>query len=115
MSTNSQFPVLLSVTISESDSAYEIHADITGFHADDVTVTAWEDSLIIEMQSKHEENQSYYLGEFEPESYRRVIPLGFQLCQDRIESRYNNGTLTINVAKLVDQSVTARRTKQTSA
>lgn len=114
MSIKSQFPVLLSVSISESDSAYQIHADVKEFNAENVTVSTWEDTLVIEMQASHAKNQSYYLGEPEYTNYRRLIPLGFPLCQDRIDSQFNKGTLTINVTKIVDRSVATRRTNRTS-
>ncbi len=115
MSTKSQFPVLLNVTISEGDSAYEIYADVSDFDAESVSVSAWEDTLIIDMQSRHENHPSHGSGALETTSHRRVVPLGFQLRQDRIESNYNNGTVIINVDKIVDESVMAQRTKRTSA
>ena len=108
MSTKSQFPVLLGVQIKESENTCEISADIRGFYANDVNVTAWQDSLIIEMTTQHEPSQSYYLGELEPESYRRVIPLGFAVDSKSLMTHYNNGALEILVHKSVaaDQPVT---------
>jgi HSP20 family molecular chaperone IbpA len=107
MSTNSKFPVLLNVTKIEGNNHCDIKADITGFRVQDVSVTAWEDCLIVEMQSRQEPGQSYYLGAVEPESYRRVIPLGFQINAHDVRTHYQNGKLSINVTKLAQESSSA--------
>lgn len=107
MSTKSQFPVLLGVEITEGENACEICADITGFHADNVSVTALENTLIIEMTSRHEPGQSYYLGELEAEGYRRVIPLGFEVEDQSIMTHFNNGKLDILVHKQAHANASA--------
>ena len=99
MSTHSQFPVLLSVDISETDDTYLIAADVKGFNAESVNVTSWQDSLIVNMTTRHESGQSYYLGELESEQYRRVIPLGFSICDDDFYTNYSSGTISIYVKK----------------
>ena len=99
MSIKRQFPVLLSVDISESDTAIDIQTDISGFRAENVSIMTWQDSLIIEMQSACESGQSYYLGELEPEFFRRVIPLGFALQERDVTTRFLNSELQIRVSK----------------
>lgn len=99
MSTRKQFPVLLNVDISETTDSYLISADVTGFSAESVNVSAWQDSLVVNMSTGHEPGQSYYLGEVEPEHYRRVIPLGFAIGDDDFYSKYNSVTLDIIVKK----------------
>jgi HSP20 family molecular chaperone IbpA len=107
MSTSSQFPVLLNVTVNERDNHCDIKADITGFRAKNVCVSSWEDSLIVEMQAEDKPGQSYYLGEVEPEVYRRVIPLGFAIKADKFMTHYQDGKLTISVAKRIDHPASA--------
>jgi len=99
MSTRHQFPVLLSVDISETENTYLIEADITGFRAENVNVKPWQDSLIIEMHTGQEQTESYYLGEPQPEYYRRVIPLGFRISNKCFETQYIAGNLKIYVRK----------------
>lgn len=99
MSTHKQFPVLLSVDISETNDTYLIAADVTRFSADSIEVTSWEDSLVVKMTTKHEQGQSYYLGESVPEHYRRVIPLGFDISDKDFYTKYSSGTLKIYVKK----------------
>jgi len=101
MSTNAQFPVLLNVTIAETDDHCTVKADITGFRAKNVRVTPWDDSLIVEMTCEDRPLQSYYLGEPEPEAFKRVIPLGFKVRTDSVMTHYQSGKLKIGVAKSV--------------
>ena len=109
MSTQSQFPVLLNVDIVENESAYSIEANITRFQAQNVRVSSWEDSLIIEMQTCYESNQtSFYMGELELETYRRVIPLGFDLSGIDIHTAYRDNKLTIGVSKPTRSKTTIR-------
>ncbi|MFK7892076.1 MAG: Hsp20 family protein [Granulosicoccus sp.] len=104
MSTDAKFPVLLNVNISETDNHCDIKADITGFHARNVNVTPWEDSLVVEMQGDDVPGQSYYLGEVEPECFRRIIPLGFQVNDGKVITHYQDGKLNINVAKQISDA-----------
>ncbi|MFK7997710.1 MAG: Hsp20/alpha crystallin family protein [Granulosicoccus sp.] len=99
MSTHKQFPVLLSVDITETNDIYLITADITGFRAENIKVTAWQDSLVINMMTAHEPDQSYYLGELAPEHYRRVIPLGFEIHDEDFNTHYTAGVLKIYIRK----------------
>ncbi len=99
MSKNNQFPVLLNVKLNDSENHCHVKADITGFRASSVRVTPWDDSLIIEMRTEHEPDQSYYLGEVEPSSFRRVLPLGFPVDEKDIMTHYQYGKLDISIAK----------------
>ena len=99
MSTQKQFPVLLGVNVVENDSDYRLKIDISRFQASRVDVSTWEDSLIIEMVSEGEPNQSYYLGEMETETYRRVIPMAFPIDGSKVETHNCHGILEINVCK----------------
>ncbi|MFK8081201.1 MAG: Hsp20/alpha crystallin family protein [Granulosicoccus sp.] len=99
MSTRNQFPVLINVDITETIDSYLIEADIAGFRAENVKVSSWQDTLVIEMQTTQESSQSYYLGELESECYRRVIPLGFNIKDNNIHTKYSTGTLSIFVDK----------------
>lgn len=101
MSTNSQFPVLLNVTIAEKENHCSVKADIRGFRARNVRVTTWEDSIIVEMRKEDEPLQSYYLGEAEPEIYRRLIPLGFEINPASVMTHYQGGKLEISMAKRI--------------
>lgn len=99
MSTNEDFPVLLNVTLTHGDDHCQVKADITGFRANSVRVTPHDDSLIIEMKSSHAPDQSYYMGEVEPTSYRRIVPLGFSVEDQNILTHYQYGKLDISVTK----------------
>lgn len=100
MSTNPEFPVLLNVTLNETADHCDVIADIGRFRANSVNVSAWQDSLIVEMQIDDESEYSYYLGEAEPKVARRIIPLGFQIDKSQLLTHYKGGKLMVYVAKL---------------
>ncbi|MFK7857361.1 MAG: Hsp20/alpha crystallin family protein [Granulosicoccus sp.] len=108
MSTNPKFPVLLNVTVAETDNHCSVKADIKGFRAKNVRVIPWEDSLIVEMRTEDEPAHSYYLGELEPKSSKRVIPLGFEIKANSVMTHYQSGKLRISVAKRSSQVATTR-------
>jgi len=99
MSTNPDFPVLLNVTLDESENHCDVNADIRGFRASSVHVSAWQDSLIVEMRVEDDSVKSYYLGEAEPKVTRRLIPLGFEINQSKVLTHNLDGKLKISVAK----------------
>lgn len=104
MSSKTEFPVLLNVKIAETEDHCNVRADITGFRAKNVRVTSWQDSLVVEMRREDRPAQSYYLGEVDPEIYKRVIPLGFEINGDTIMTHYQSGKLSIGVAKRVNNA-----------
>lgn len=100
MSSLTQFPALLAVDIIENDSSYKIVANVKGFRENNVSVTKWHDSIVIELTTDSDSNQeNFYLGELDVETYRRVIPLGFEIEQSDIQTSLDGGKLTVNVAK----------------
>ena len=101
MSTQKQFPVLLGVNVVENDDDYKLKIDISSFQASSVDVSSQEDTLIVEMVTRGEPGQSYYLGEMESETYRRVIPMGFSIDANKIQTHNRHGILEINVCKPV--------------
>lgn len=109
MSTNPQFPVLLNVTLHEGEYHCDVKADITGFRAQSVRVTAWDDSLVVDMLTESQPTENYYLGEMEPTNVRRIIPLGFAVEPSKIISHYNDGKLSLNVMKKTDKTSTSSR------
>lgn len=99
MSTSKRFPVLLHVDISETENSIKIDIDITGFKTQNVSVSTWQDSLLVEMKREHQFGDSYYMGELEPETFRRVVPLGFPVSAENYQMQFSLGRLNINVAK----------------
>ena len=100
MSTNPDFPVLLNVTLNESEEHCDVTADIRGFRANCVNVSAWQDSLVVEMHTPDESGHSYYLGESDPKVIRRIIPLGFRVDASQLLTHFKDGRLKVYVAKL---------------
>lgn len=105
MSTTNLFPVLLSVDISETDSSYLVETDISHFHADDVFVDVWQDSLIIEMKAFQKTNSVAHPEFDNCKRFRRVIPLGITMRREELTSEFNDGNLAIRINKM---SIAAR-------
>ncbi|MFK7891786.1 MAG: Hsp20/alpha crystallin family protein [Granulosicoccus sp.] len=99
MSIKPHLPALPSVAITETDRLFKITVDMSDLHVSDTAFSVSEDTLVIDMISEHEQGQSYYLGEMQAESYRRIIPLGFETSEQAISKNCDNGVLEIRVPK----------------
>jgi len=99
MSTHKQIPVILNVDITETIDTFLIEADISEFRAESINVSSSQDSIVIEIETRQEPTESYYLGELDSEYYRRVVPLGFAVSHEDFRTQYSTGTLSIHVDK----------------
>lgn len=99
MSKTNQFPVLLSVDMSETDSSYLVVADISHFHASDVSIDVWQDSLVVEMKTTARPGEYECQDVKTPELFRRVIPLGINIARKQLTSEVHDGTLAIRINK----------------
>ena len=92
------------VDVTESEMAYEFHAELPGIKKKEIEVSYKDDVLTIRGEKKHEEkkedkkNDYYYresrYGEFE-RSFRFTHPID----EHAISAKYKNGVLTITVPK----------------
>lgn len=99
MSRSSPIPDLLTIEFTENKSSYQIAVDVAGFNPENAHVSVAGRALIVELVSKHDPGDSYYLGELESECYRRIIPIGYEVNADKLVQQYENGVLQISVPK----------------
>lgn len=88
------------VDIYETDEEYILSLDMPGALKDTITVTADDAILTITAGvAPREEAWKPLKTEFDLSDYRREIHIGNQVDRDRIEAHYENGILTVRLAK----------------
>jgi HSP20 family protein len=94
------FPVKLDV--AEKDDVIEVIADLPGLDESDVDVTISDGTLRIKgerITEKEERAKDYYRQERRGGVFNRWIALPCDVDEDKIEAKFRNGTLTINMPK----------------
>ena len=102
------------IEMSETDKAYKITAELPGLEPENVEVTFDDGMLRIagEKKEQREENErGFSLSERSYGAFERVIQLPSAADPEKIEARFNNGVLTITVAKDGEQKRNVRRIK----
>lgn len=99
-----------SVEISETDAELRVTAEIPGLEEKDVEILLDKDMLTLrgekrsETEDKAKQFSERYYGRFE-----RRIPLGYEIEEDKVEARFNNGVLTITLPKSAQAQSRAKR------
>lgn len=90
------------VDITETDKALTVTAELPGLDEKDVEVTLTRDALTISGEKKaekEEKDQNYYRIERSYGSFRRTIPLLYEIEADKVEAQFKKGVLTITLPK----------------
>ena len=96
--------------ISETDTELRVTAEIPGLEEKDVEILLDNDMLTLrgekrsETEDKAKQFSERYYGRFE-----RRIPLGYQVEEDKVDARFNNGVLTITLPKSPEAQSRAKR------
>jgi len=88
--------------IKQTDKQYLITMDVPGMDKDKINVEVKEGMLIISGERKSEtqdNNNQYYRQERSFGSFTQAIPLPDDAKADNIDAKYNNGVLTVTVAR----------------
>jgi HSP20 family protein len=91
-----------SLNVSETDDGYEVSVELPGLKPDDVKVELSAGSLSIsgEKQEKEEEKgKTFHRIERRHGEFRRTIQLPGAVQDDKVEAKFENGVLTIEVPK----------------
>lgn len=102
----------LRIDVAETDKEYEVKAELPGVDEKDVDVSLANNVLTIrgEKKSEREEKEKdYYLSERSFGSFRRDIPLGTDVDEDKIEARFEKGVLTVRLPKSPEVQTRTRR------
>ena len=100
------------VDVSETETEYEVTAELPGLEEKDVEVLLDENLLTLrgEKRAEREERDTnYYLAERSFGSFRRTIPFPVEVDPDRVEARFKNGVLTVRLPKAEPARSQAKR------
>lgn len=90
------------VDIDEDDQYVRLFVELPGMDEKDVTVTARENTIIIEGEKKrrHEEQKpNYYRRESAGGSFYRAVSLPTEVDEDKAQARFDRGVLYISLPK----------------
>src|SRR5215217_6811315 len=105
-----RMPAWPSVEVIQSDKDVRISAELPGLDEKDVEVLVDDNALTIrgekraETEDKERRFSERYYGRFE-----RVIPLPFAVEEDKAESSFNNGALTVTLPRSAKAEDRAKR------
>lgn len=106
--------------VVENDKALQVTAELPGLEQKDVEVELTANSLILsgeKSQEKEERGESFYRRERSFGSFRREIPLPWEIDADKVkaDATFKNGVLTVRVPKPKGVKPTAKRIPVTAA
>ena len=88
--------------ISETDTAFEVSAELPGLEEKDIDISIEKNILSIEGEKNFEEEKNeknYHLTERRYGSFKRSFSLPENLALDKVEAKFNNGVLTMHLPK----------------
>lgn len=91
------------IDISEDDNDINVVAEIPGVKKEDLKITLQDNILTIEGEKKKEEEKkgkNYYRSERVFGSFKRSFTLPTEVDADKVEAKFEDGTLKINLKKL---------------
>ena len=103
------------INVKESDKAYTVELAAPGMKKEDFNVHINDDgNLIIKMESKQEhkeedKNTRYLRREFSYSKYEQTLILPDDVKKDDIKARVENGVLTVELPKVVEEKVKLSR------
>lgn len=89
------------VNIYETDDEFVLTAFMPGVERDKVKVRVEDDSLVMfgQINYENEINKDYVLNEQEIANYYRIFKISDSVDQSKIEAKYDNGQLVVNLPK----------------
>lgn len=93
------------VDVAETTEQFEIKAELPDMKREDIHLEVQGNSLVLQGEKKFEKEEEekekgYHLVERSYGSFRRVIPLPFEISnEEAVHATYQDGLLTVTVAK----------------
>jgi HSP20 family protein len=108
---NKQMMVPL-VNIAESDTKYKISAEMPGINEKDIDLTIADGKIIIKAEKKNEiedKKDQYYKAERSYGMYQRIFSLPEYVDADKIQAKFENGVLNIEIPKIKNSPPTIKK------
>jgi HSP20 family protein len=105
------------VNIKESVDAYTLEMAVPGFKKSDFIVDLENETLSVSAEIKNEEERkddNYTRKEFSYASFKRTFVLPETVEEDKIEARYTDGILSLNIPKKEEAKPKPARTIEIS-
>jgi len=99
------------VNIKESKDAYELEVVAPGLDKNDFSVNIEKNMLTISAEKKtevKEEDQKQIRNEYHFRSFKRSFTLDENVDAEKIDAKYTNGVLTLNLPKRVEVKTSSK-------
>jgi len=90
------------VDVHESKDNILVKADLPGMKKDEIEILVQDNNLVLKGEKKQEskvKEDNYYRAERFNGSFCRMIPLGADVDAEKVEAKYQDGVLTLTLAK----------------
>ena len=99
-----------SVEISDQEKELRVTAEVPGLEEKDIEVMLDDGVLTLKGEKRSEtEDKDRQFSERFYGSFERRIPLGYEVEDDKVDARFNNGVLTVTLPKTAKAQSQARR------
>lgn len=95
------------IDVSEDDDKINVTAEIPGVKKEQIKITLQDNILTIEGEKKKEEEKkgkNFYRAERTYGSFKRSFTLPVEVDSDKVEAKFEDGTLNISLKKLETKS-----------
>ena len=107
-----------SVDVTETDTGYEIEAELPGLDQKDIELTLTDNILTLKgekKQEREEKKKEYYLSERSYGSFQRSFRLPDDSDLDKLSTTFRNGVLKISLPKSAEAQTRTRKIEVNSA
>src|SRR5436189_3178338 len=99
------------VNIKETKNAYELEVVAPGFEKSDFNINLEKNILIISAEKKSDirkEDEKQIRNEYSYRSFKRSFTLDEKIDSEKVEAKYVNGVLTLNLPREVEVKASAK-------
>ena len=99
------------VNIKETKNAYEVEVVAPGFEKNDFNINLEKNILIISAEKKSDirkEDEKQIRNEYSYRSFKRSFTLDEKIDSEKVEAKYVNGVLTLNLPREVEVKASAK-------
>ncbi len=94
------------INMYEKDNKLFVEVKLSGYNPDNIDLAIKEGNLILRgrvSSQKIDKEKKYFVKEIVERSFERVIPLPYDVMENKAEAEYKNGVLLISLPKKVKE------------